>query len=189
MMSLFLHICTGLGLALAAGIRPFTPALAVGALAGSDAVLDFRATPYAFLQSGWFLLAVACLFVACAVLRPHIVRELVAIAGVALGGLLFAAVLAAHHDVAWPGLVAGAIAAGLVHQTTRPVLNGARERLSDGRAQFAVALYADAAALVLAVVCWFAGPVALLALAFFGRLARAQRLWSQARVASLRVLR
>jgi hypothetical protein len=50
-------------------------------------------------------------------------------------------------------------------------------------------LYADAAALVLAVVCWFAGPVALLALAFFGRLARAQRLWSQARVASLRVLR
>jgi hypothetical protein len=189
MMSLFLHICTGLGLALAAGIRPFTPTLAAGGLAGADAVFDFRGTHYAFLQSGWFLLVVACLFVACAVLRPRLVRELVAIAGIALGGLLFAAVLAAHHEAAWPGLLAGALAAGLVHQISRPVLNGARERLSDGRAQFAVALYADTAALVLAVVCWFAGPVALLALACFGRLAWAQRARAQARFAGLRVLR
>ena len=76
-----------------------------------------------------------------------------------------------------------------MHQTSRPVLNGARERLSDGRARFAVALYADGAALLLAVVCWFAGPVSLLALAFFARLAWAQRLWSQARLAGLRELR
>jgi hypothetical protein len=189
MMSLLLHICTGLGLALAAGIRPFTPALAVGGLAGADVLFDFRGTNYAFLQSGSFLLVVACLFVACAVLRPHLVRELVAIAGIALGGLLFAAVLAAHHEEAWPGLVAGALAAGLAHQTSRPVLNGARERLSDGRAQFAVALYADAAALVLALLCWFAGPVSLLALAFFGRLAWAQHAGTRARLAGLRVLR
>ena len=39
-MSLFLHICTGLGLALAAGIRPFMPALLSGALA-ADLLLQF----------------------------------------------------------------------------------------------------------------------------------------------------
>jgi hypothetical protein len=189
MTSLFLHICTGLGLALAAGIRPFTPALAVGGLAGADALSDFHATPYAFLQSGPFLLAVACLFVACAVLRPRLVRELVALAAVALGGLLFAAVLAAHHDAAWPGLLAGALAAAFAHQASRPILNGARERLRDGRAQFAVALYADAAALMLAVLCWFAGPVALLALAFFVRLGWAQRARARISFAGLRVLR
>jgi hypothetical protein len=189
MTSLLLHICTGLGLALAAGIRPFTPTLAVGGLAGAGALTDFHATPYAFMQSGPFLLAVACLFVACAVLRPHLVREVVAVAAIALGGLLFAAVLAAHHDAAWPGLVAGALAAALAHQTSRPVLNGARERLSDGRARFAVSLYADAAALMLAVICWFAGPLALLALVFFGRLGWAQRARAQRSFAGLRVLR
>jgi hypothetical protein len=47
MTSLLLHICTGLGLALAAGIRPFTPALAVGGLAGAGVLSDFQATPYA----------------------------------------------------------------------------------------------------------------------------------------------
>ena len=189
MMSLFLHICTGLGLALAAGIRPFTPALAAGGLASADALFDFRGTHYAFLQSGRFLLVVAVLFVVCAILKPHLVRELVAIAGIGLGGLLFAAVLRAHHDAAWPGLVAGALAAALAHATSRPVLDGARERLSDGRARFAVSLYADTAALLLAVACWFAGPLALVALAFFGRLGWAQRGRAQARVEGLRVLR
>ena len=188
-MSLFLHICTGLGLALAAGIRPFTPALAAGGLASADALFDFKGTHYSFLQSGRFLLLVAFLFVVCAVLRPHLVRELVAIGGIVLGGMLFAAVLAAHHDAAWPGLVAGALAAALAHATSRPVLNGARERLSDGRALFAVALYADTAALVLAVAGWFAGPLALVALAFFGRLGWAQRGRAQTRFAGLRVLR
>jgi hypothetical protein len=189
MMSLFLHICTGLGLALAAGIRPFAPTLAAGGLAASDAVVSFRGTPYAFLQSGWFLFAMACLFIACAVLRPYLVRELVAVGAVVLGGVLFAAVLSAHHEAALPGLLGGALVAGLAHETSRPVLNGARERLSDGRALLAVALYADAAALLLAVACWFAGPLALLAAAFFASLAWAQRARHQARFARLRVLR
>jgi len=189
MTSLFLHICTGLGLALAAGIRPFTPALAAGALAAAHAGFGFEHTRYAFLASASFLLVVACLFVACAILRPRLVRELVAVAGIALGGLLFAAVLAAHGDSAWPGLLGGALAAALAHQTSRVVLNGARDRLDDGRARFAVSLYADTAALLLAVVCWFAGPLSLVALAFFCRLAWAQRARLSASFAGLRVLR
>ena len=83
-MSLLLHICTALGLALAAGIRPFTPALAAGALASADALFDFTGTDYAFLQSPWFLLVVACSFGVSAILRGRVTRELVATAGVAL---------------------------------------------------------------------------------------------------------
>jgi len=190
MMSLLLHICTGLGLALAAGIRPFTPALAAGGLAGAGVLARFRGTHYAFLASGTFLLVVAACFLVCALIRTPAVGELVATAGVALGGLLCAGVLAAHHEATWPGLAGGALAAGLALYASRPVLAGASARLADGGARLAVALYADAAALVLAVASWFAGPVALLALAFFGRLAWARRgrtSWS--RLAGLRVPR
>src|SRR5665213_3228133 len=117
-MSLFLHICTGLGLALAAGIRPFTPAWLAGALAGANVLFDFHGTDYAFLQSAAFLLVVALIFVA-------------------------SAILAAHHDAAWPGLIGGVLAAGLAQFASRPILAGASERLSDGAARFAVLLYAD----------------------------------------------
>jgi Domain of unknown function (DUF4126) len=188
-MTLFLHICTGLGLALAAGIRPFTPALVAGALARGDVLFDFKGTHYAFLQSPWFLLVVALGFGACAILRGRATRELVATAGIALGGLLFAAILAAHHDAAWPGLIGGILAGGLATLASRPVLRGASERLADGAARFAVLLYADAAALVLAAACWFAGPLALVALAFLGRLAWVQRGKGPPRFAGLRVLR
>jgi hypothetical protein len=188
-MSLFLHICTGLGLALAAGIRPFTPGLAAGALAAANVLFDFKGTDYAFLQSPAFLLVVALGFVACAILRRRAVRELVATAGIALGGLLFAAVLAAHHDAAWPGLAGGVLAGALAAFAARPILAGASARLSDRTARIAVLLYADAAALVLAAACWFAGPLALVALAFFGRLAWAQRNRASTRFAGLRVLR
>jgi hypothetical protein len=118
-----------------------------------------------------------------------VVRELVATAGVALGGLLCAGVLAAHHDTTWPGLAGGALAAGLALYASRPVLAGASARLTDAAARLAVQLYADAAGLALAVVCWFAGPLALIALAFFGRLAWAQRALARERLAGLRVLR
>jgi hypothetical protein len=70
------------------------------------------------------------------------------------------------------------------------VLAGASERVGDdGAARFAVTLYGDGAALVLAGACWFAGPLSLLALAFLGRLAWAQRQRGGPRFAGLRVLR
>ena len=188
-MSLFLHIATALGLALAAGIRPFTPALAVGGLARSNVLFNFRGTSYAFLQSAEFLLVVAVLFVALAILRRRGLLDLVASGGIGLGGLLFAGVLAAHHDAAWPGLIAGVAAAALAAFTTRPVLEGASARLEDSAARFAVMLYADAAALVLALAAWFAPPLSLLALAFFASLLWAQRRRVVARPARARVSR
>ena len=188
-MSLFSHIATALGLALAAGIRPFAPALMAGALARSHVLFEFRGTHYAFLQSASFLLVVACLFVALAIIRRSGLGEWAATAGIALGGFLAAGVLAAHHELAWPGLVVGVAAAALARITTRPVLESASARLDDNASRFAVTLYADAAALVLAAVAWFAPPLALVALAFFASLFWAQRRRTLARLAALRVSR
>jgi|SRR5665213_653930 len=188
-MSLFLHIATGLGLALAAGIRPFTPALMAGALARSHVLFDFRGTSYAFLQSAEFLLVVACLFVALAILRRRGLIDWVATGGVGLAGLLFAGVLAAHHETAWPGLIAGVAAATLAQLTARPVLEGASARLQDNAARFAVTLYADAAALLLALAAWFAPPLSILALAFFASLLWVQRGRALMALAGLRVSR
>jgi hypothetical protein len=111
-----------------------------------------KGTHYAFLQSGQFLAGGG---VPASWLRDScgaVVRELVATAGVALGGLLFAGVLAAHHDAAWPGLIGGRARRGARAVRLAP---GARrrERAPERRAaRFAVALYADAAALVLALL-------------------------------------
>jgi len=49
-MQLLLDILQGAGVATATGIRPFLPALAVGALASADLGVDFDGTDYAFLE-------------------------------------------------------------------------------------------------------------------------------------------
>src|SRR5438094_9036022 len=41
-------ICQGVGIALAVGIRPFIPALAVGALASGNVQINFTGTDYSF---------------------------------------------------------------------------------------------------------------------------------------------
>jgi hypothetical protein len=56
-MTLFLAICTGIGLALAVGLRPFLPALLTCALARGDAGVDFEHTDVAFMEKPAFLLA------------------------------------------------------------------------------------------------------------------------------------
>ena len=48
---LVFDIFQGIGIAAAVGIRPFLPALAVGALAAGDVEIHFNGTDYSFLQS------------------------------------------------------------------------------------------------------------------------------------------
>ncbi len=60
MHGLFFDIGLGLGLAAACGLRPFLPLLLAGALASSDALgIGFNGGGFAFLESDWWLLAVA----------------------------------------------------------------------------------------------------------------------------------
>ena len=60
-MKLFLDICLGLGLAQAAGVRPFTPAIVAGGFAAGDLLVDFEGTDFAFLEQAWWLLLLAVL--------------------------------------------------------------------------------------------------------------------------------
>jgi hypothetical protein len=188
-VSLFLHICQGVGLALAAGMRPFFPVLLAGALARADVLDDFHGTSYAFLQSPGFRIGVAVAFVVAFVVRRREVSEIVATASLAVGGLLFAAVLAAHHDAAWPGLIAGVLLAAAAAGATRPILTRAAARLNDGAARAAVSVYADGVALLLAALAWFAPPVSLLLALACARLLWGERDRARSRFAGLRVLR
>jgi hypothetical protein len=53
---LVFDIFQGIGVAAAVGIRPFLPALGVGALAAGDVQIDFKHTDFSFLQGAPFLL-------------------------------------------------------------------------------------------------------------------------------------
>ena len=79
---------------------------------------------------------------------------------VALGALLFAGSLAAGHEEAWPGLLAGAACAALGVIAVSGLLGRVRSRLDDSAAALLPA-WADAAALLLAGVAILFPPAAL----------------------------
>ncbi len=55
-MHLVFDILQGIGVAAAVGVRPFLPALAVGALGAGDVQIDFAHSDFSFLQEAPFLL-------------------------------------------------------------------------------------------------------------------------------------
>jgi len=57
-MKLVIDILQGMGLASAAGLRPFLPTLVAGGFASADIGVDYDGTAFAFLESPIFLLAV-----------------------------------------------------------------------------------------------------------------------------------
>jgi hypothetical protein len=196
-MDLFLAICQGAGLATAAGIRPFLPALLAGALASGDTGLDFEGTDYRFLERPGFLLAVVLVFFAVVMLdrlRGPGTSETgaagAALAGVAIGtgALLFAGSLTDLGHPAWPGLAGGVVCAAIGQTAARGILAGARARLDEAAAA-ALGVYADGASLVLAGVAVLAPPLAVVALAALAMLAIRSRGRGDRKYAGLRVLR
>src|SRR3954454_18359874 len=71
-VKLLLDILQGMGVSAATGLRPFLPTLLVGALAADDLGVDFDHTQFAFLESPWFLLAVAAALVVTTLTRSKI---------------------------------------------------------------------------------------------------------------------
>jgi hypothetical protein len=196
-MRLFLDICTGAGLAAAAGIRPFLPALVAGLLATLDATIDFEHTDYAFLEKPWFLLAILLAMLAVLVLQRLRGAEAVeegpagaAIAGVgiALGALLFAGTLADHGYTAWPGLIAGVICAALGHFAVRSLFQRVRARV-DQAVKNALVVYSDAASFAGAVLAILVPPVSIVLLGFLGWLMIGGRRRQGEKYAGLRILK
>jgi len=196
-MRLVLDICTGAGVSASAGIRPFLPALATGALASADVGVDFDGTDFAFLEGFWFLAGVlAALIVVVALQRSRGVEFVergpvgAAVAGLAIGigAVLFAGTLADHGYAWWPGLIGGAACAALGQAAARGLFERVRARV-EAAVRDALVVYADGAALIGAVLSILVPPLAILLIAFLLWLLIGGRRRAGEKYAGLRILR
>jgi hypothetical protein len=191
-VKLLLDICQGMGVSAAAGLRPFLPTLLVGALAADDLGVDFDGTDFAFLESAWFLLAIAVALVVTTLLRTRLETPTgeAVLGGVALGlgALLFAGTLDDRYSTWWPGIIGGLLCALIAQQGARSLLTRTRARL-DAEAAGALFLYAEAAALLLAGLAVLIPPISVLAIAFFIWLRLGGRRREGEKHAGLRILR
>jgi hypothetical protein len=192
----FFYIGLGLGLALACGLRPYLPALLAGALGSAGALGVGFTHHFHFLQAGWWLIAVALVFVNSYLLQLRLGQErfravaqpAIAAQAVAVGALLFAGTLAAHGDAWWPGLIGGAAAAALALRASGPVIARARERLPDRAAREALTVYLDAVALLLAALVALLHPLGYVVIALLAWFAWRGRGRSAEKYAGLRIL-
>jgi len=198
MHGIFFYIGLGAGLAAACGLRPYLPTLLAGALGSAGALgVGFGHSNYHFLQSSWWLLAVAAVFAAAYLLQLRLGAErFEAVAGgaisahaIAVGALLFAGTLAAHGDAWWPGLLGGAAAATLARYAAAPVIARARARLPDRAAREALTVYLDAASLGLAAVVAVLHPLGYVAIALLTWFVWRRRARTDEKYAGLRILR
>jgi Domain of unknown function (DUF4126) len=193
-MHLAFDIFQGIGIAAAVGIRPFLPALAVGALAAGSVQIHFNGTDYSFLQHGPFLAAVAVAAILLAIAERRFRPEqgafvaVLVIAGAALGALLFAGSLARGHYAAWPGLIGGVLCAAVGAAATVPLLRRVRERL-DQSAAAALPAYAEMGALLFAVLSVLGPPIGVIGLVALVWLLVAGRRREGRKYAGLRILR
>ena len=195
---LFARRTQGMGLAGAAGVRPFLPALLSGALGRADLGLDFDHTRYAFLESNWFLIAVVVLLILTVVIERRSPGAAesgtfgAALGGVAvgIGTLLFAGSLADTGHESWPGILGGIACAVLGYYALAALFSRARRRLAgSGGAVTLLGLYADGIALALAGLSILFPPIAYAALVVFVVLIARARTESAQKYEGLRSLR
>ncbi len=196
-MHLAFDIFQGIGIALALGIRPFLPALAVGALAAGNVELHFSGTSYGFLQRWPFLLVMALAGIALAGLERGVIRErsdsrpvvaVLGLVGAALAALMFGGSLLRAHHAAWPGWIGGVICAALALAATRPLLQRVRARLDRDTAG-SLPIYAEVTAVLVAALSVLAPPVGVIALILFAALLIRGRARGDQKYAGLRILR
>jgi hypothetical protein len=191
-VKLLLDICQGMGVSAAAGLCPFLPTLLVGALAADDLGIDFDGTDFAFLESAWFLLAIAIALVVTTLLRTRLEtptgEAVLGGIGLGLGALLFAGTLDDRYSIWWPGIIGGLLCALIAQQGARSLLTRTRARL-DAEAAGALFLYAEAAALLLAGLAILIPPISVLAIVFFIWLRLGGRRREGEKHAGLRILR
>jgi uncharacterized membrane protein YgdD (TMEM256/DUF423 family) len=194
---LVFDIFQGIGVAAAVGIRPFLPALVVGALGAGDIQIDFAHSSYSFLQAGPFLLVMVIGVALLALVERRGARQMLddrfitlalAAASLVVGALLFAGALAQDHYAVWPGLIGGVICAGVGILATRPLLDRVRTRL-DAEAAAALPLFSEAGALLAAVLSVVAPPAGIVVLALLLWLLYAGRGRAEQKYAGLRILR
>ena len=196
-METVFDILTGIGLACAAGIRPFLPGLVAGAFAAANLTIDFGGADLAFLEEPVWLLALVVALLVAVILQRRLGAERLEsglpaaiLGGIAIGvaALLFAGALSDHSDTWWPGLLGGLACAFLAERATHDLMRRTRSRL-DPEAREALVVYADGASLLLAVLAVLAPPLSLVALGFLVWLLLGGRRRKGEKYAGLRILR
>jgi hypothetical protein len=195
---LVFDIFQGIGIAAAVGIRPFLPALVVGALAADDVQIDFAHSDFSFLQHVPFLLVMVLLATLLALLERRVSGErfagsgpvtgALAVAALVIGALLFAGSLARGGYAAWPGLIGGVICAAVGIAATRPLLKRVRARL-DAETATALPLFAEGIAMIAAALSVLLPPVGVIVLLGLLWLLYAGRGRDEQKYAGLRILR
>jgi hypothetical protein len=201
---LVFDIFQGIGLAAAVGIRPFLPALAAGALAAGDVELSFKHSNYAFLQRPGFLLALVIGVIVLTLIERQVhsraggkpgdavergpLAVIIVLISAGIGAVLFAGELCRAGAVVWPGYVGGPVCAVIAAAASRPLFARVRARL-DAAAAKALPLYAEAMAILLAVLSVLAPPIGPIGLALLLWLLIAGRGRGEQKYAGLRILR
>lgn len=176
----------------AIGVRPFLPALLIGALATADAGADFDGTSFAFLESPVFLLVLVVL-TGVATFGRRLVESGAgqsAMQGIAIGlaAVEGAGMLDDVSDTWWPGLLIGGAAALLGLAAANDLLGRVSKRL-DAEAAAMLFLYAEAFALLLAGLSLAFPPLAVIGIGLLAWLLLGGRRREGEKYAGLRSLR
>lgn len=197
-VDLFLAFSTGIGLAVAAGVRPLAAALVVGLCANADFLMHVNGTPYDFLANTVFVAAVAvveafALGVAAFAgdnesrFRSRI-RRAGSVPATAVGAALFAAALADHGGFSWLGLAAGAVLAFGSWYVAYGILSGVGSRL-EGESRLILAVLVDMSAAAAAFVALIAPPVSYVPAIVLAGLGVRRRRRAGRKYEGLRILR
>jgi hypothetical protein len=191
-MDVFLAICQGLGLALAAGIGGMLAVLLMSVLAHVDVGWDLDGTDFEWFATEWFIpvlfaLNVVVFFLARAAAVSAETRRVVLIALAAgFGAIAFGGSLAEETNAWYPGLL-GAIFGGLSAVITDEVLSGAIARSEETAGT--LQLIAAGAGLVAVLAVLFVPPVSLLVTVALIVLAAGRRRRASEKYEGLRSLR
>ncbi len=205
----FTAICQGLGLAIAIGVGGAVAALFISVMASLEAGIDLDGTDYSFVDATWYLVLLLAVVVLTVLARGReAARVPIVIVLAAAGALAFAASLAEEGDTAWPGLVLGAVIAGLTALVATDVLDGALRRARavgakrggvgrdveggtppEADAANVLVIAFAAAGVVIAVIALFIPPLSIVAAIGLAVIALGRRRRSDEKYEGLRVLR
>jgi hypothetical protein len=192
-----LDLLQAAGIGAAIGIRPFLPALLVGALAAGDLGVDFDGTDLSFLEQAPFLLAMLVGLVLVDVVRRRAGGDdrletgagLIALAVIAvvIAGLEGAGSLADRHHTVVGGIIVAVLGAALALVAIPPLFTRVRTRL--GAEAGLLPLYREALAMAAAGLSVLFPPFAILVIgALLWLLAGGKRRQGE-KYAGLRILR
>jgi hypothetical protein len=192
-----LDLLQAAGIGAAVGIRPFLPALLVGALAAGDLGVDFDGTDFSFLEKAPFLLALLAGLVIFDTLRRRTGEErldagpglyLVGALALVIAGLLGAGSLADRDHSVIAGILVAVAAAVLGLLALRPLFARVRSRLDAGAAAL-LPLYREALALAAAGLSVLFPPLAIIVIGALAWLLAGGRRREGEKYAGLRILR